>query len=124
VKNPLDQSWEETSAADWAERMTWAPDLINNRHCMTIVPSEFDYGKGYVPCMVVGGHAGYFPMRGGDDKRPWYWGLELERAREVCAEYNSSQLGLTPEDVTQIIASSMKASRQGVRPGWKPGEKP
>ena len=65
----------------------------------------------YIPCCIKEGDAGYFPMRGNPDKlqSAWYWGKTHEECSEICDIYNQD-LGLTAEDVREIIASSMRLS--------------
>lgn len=64
---------------------------------------------GYVPSLVTEGEPGHAPLVGnGDHASPWYWGQDIETARRVAAEANA-QLGLTPQDVLEIVLSSMTA---------------
>ncbi len=82
------------------------------RFCYYICPSQIttEHG-GFVPSLVREGEAGYCPMTGsgGDCSQPWVWGKTLEEAEIIAAKYNSRQLGLSEEDVRDIIVSSMFA---------------
>lgn len=87
--------------------------LLDTRRFCYYVPESQDpatYG-GYVPSLVIEGESGHFPMLGnGPGAAPWVWGATLEGAQEVAAAYNARR-GLTPVEVTEIIASSMGVSR-------------
>jgi hypothetical protein len=48
----------------------------------------------------------------GERARSWYWGETWEQATETCKRENE-RLGLTPNDVVAIIASSMRVSNLG-----------
>ncbi len=68
---------------------------------------ELENGMHYIPCAIYENEAGYRPMRGnGPYALPWYWGSTHEECLKRCDEYNA-MLGLTPEDVREIITSSM-----------------
>ena len=63
----------------------------------------------YIPCMVKEGEGGYFPMRGNpaEHQSPWYFGNSHETCSRLCDEYNK-RLGLSEEDVREIVLSSMR----------------
>lgn len=80
------------------------------RRCFYIPPDAYVEGRGFVPSMVTENEPGHNPLGGnGDYSQPWFWGTTYEQATAIAASQNE-QLGLTPEDVTAIIASSMGAS--------------
>lgn len=83
------------------------PDLEPGHYCFFVDETMYVDGKGYRPSVVIEGHPGHFP-NGGGDVEPWYWGQNLEVARQICRDRNAN-MGLSPEDVERIIASSMQA---------------
>lgn len=67
---------------------------------------------GYIPSVVTEGEPGHVPLKGnGDHSSPWYWGHDIAKAKEIAAKANAD-LGLTPEDVLEIVLSSMSAGRR------------
>lgn len=63
--------------------------------------------NGYIPAIVVEGESGFTPCVGsGEQSQPWYWGHNFVDARRLAAEANK-KLGLTPQDVTAILTSSI-----------------
>jgi hypothetical protein len=65
---------------------------------------------GYIPSMVTEGEPGHSPMKGnGPFAQPWYWGHDLDKAKEIAKKANE-ELGLTEDDVTTILLSSMRVS--------------
>jgi hypothetical protein len=83
---------------------------------------------GVVWCCVTEDKPGYMPMTGrGEGSSPWYLAkLEnhtdengkvdypalWENAEKTCDSYNEQRLGLTRKEVTEIVASSMRAQRE------------
>jgi hypothetical protein len=66
------------------------------------------YEGSYVPSMVVEGVRGHYPMLGnGSCATPWVWGDTLEEAEESCRVQNHKR-GLSDDDVSAIVLSSMK----------------
>ena len=65
----------------------------------------------YIPCMVKEGEGGYFPMRGNpaEHQSAWYFGNSHETCSRLCKQYNE-RLGLSEEDVREIVLSSMRLS--------------
>jgi len=64
----------------------------------------------FIPCAVIENEAGYRPMRGADElTMAWYWGETHEECQAHCDSYNED-MGLTPEDVMEIVSSSMRLS--------------
>lgn len=83
---------------------------VRSRQCFYIPEGQFD-DNGYIPSLVTENEPGHRPLTGnGRFSSPWYWGKTYEKAREICAEENK-KLGLTEEDVVEIVASSIGASR-------------
>jgi hypothetical protein len=73
------------------------------------VSEAFMTANGIVPACVTEGEPGYGLMLGnGRFSQPWYWGMDIATAKEVCAKANTD-LGLTPKDVDEIVTSSMRA---------------
>lgn len=84
--------------------------------CFTILATEFDEGKGFVPCAVFQDESGYHPMRGSQDgQQPWYWGMTMDEAKSVCEKVNAER-GVSPEQARDIVMSSMfPTSRRAVK---------
>jgi hypothetical protein len=79
-----------------------------NRYCFWIPPTPQDE-NGYVPVMITEGRPGYTVMQGqGDSAGPDYWGETRQEALALAAEANI-RLGLSDQDVADIIASSLSA---------------
>lgn len=84
------------------------PDFAK-RKCYYIDPNQKN-PNGFIPSLVFEDESGFYPMVGsGEFAQPWYWGTDLETAQKLAAEANA-ELGLTPEDVARILASSITAS--------------
>jgi hypothetical protein len=80
------------------------------RRCFYIPPDAYVEGHGFIPSMVTEGEPGHVPLAGnGQFAQPWYWGHTIEKAREIAAKENE-RLGLSPDDVATIIASSFGAN--------------
>lgn len=78
------------------------------RYCFWIPTAPHDQ-NGYVPAMIVEGQPGYNLMLGsGETAAPGYWGETREEALMIAAEANI-RLGLSDQDVADIIASSLAA---------------
>jgi len=58
----------------------------------------------YVPCIVIEGKPGYYTTN-------WFWGKDPIIANKLVAEYNHN-LGLTLEDVHELIDQSIKLQMQ------------
>ena len=81
------------------------------RFCYTIIEGQVDERGRYIPSTVFEGEKGHHPMTGADAAtQPWTWGDTLAEAEKVCASKNES-MGLSADDVNQIIGTSMS---QGV----------
>ena len=82
------------------------------RHCFAVFPDQRDEG-GFIPSVVYEGEGGHYPLRGrGAFAIPWHWGQEYEKALAVCADANRD-LGLTEDDVEEIVTSSIAAQLRG-----------
>lgn len=78
-------------------------------YCYYVFETMCEEGKGFRPVVIVEGEPGYH-MQGGDgpmDSLPWYWGHDFKKAQEICSKQNE-RLGLTPQDVDRIVASSFR----------------
>ncbi len=95
------------------------PDFTK-RFCYYIDGSQEPPGPdkpGYIPSVVFENESGHYPLVGKDSvATPWYWGNSLKDAEIICKRENG-RLGLTPEDVQDIIDSSIEAQlrEQGAR---------
>ena len=88
-------------------------DTDRKRQCFAIFPDQFDEG-GFIPSLVTEGEAGHQPLRGhGRLSTPWYWGVDYETAKRVCEKANADDFGLTPEQVQEIVHSSIAAQIRG-----------
>lgn len=74
-------------------------------------------GRGYIPSLVTEGKPGHQLLAGdGLHASPWIWSTDpdqdkaYEQAKRIAAQENARK-GLTPDDVTEIICSSMAAGR-------------
>lgn len=85
--------------------------LVEPRQCFYILDALKTEG-GYVPALVTENEPGYAPMSGDPDKlqTPWVWGPTKGMPSGQAADRNA-QMGLSPDDVARIVASSMGASR-------------
>jgi hypothetical protein len=80
------------------------------RFCYIADYRSFD-ANGFIPCAVIENEAGMSPMLGnGPCAQPWYWGKTLEECEATCKHVNKEKLGLTEDEVLDIIGSSMRAS--------------
>lgn len=82
------------------------------RYCYYISAGEYVEGEGYRASVVfenVPGHSptGNWPC-GPRDRRPYFWGHTLGAAQAI-AKLENDRLGLSEEDVREIIGSSMAA---------------
>lgn len=86
--------------------------MSDPRKCFYISHDAHVQGKGFIPSIVTEGEPGHAPLVGsGDLAEPWFWGETYEEAKAIALEENG-KLGLTRDDITEIIASSMRAQ------GW------
>lgn len=88
------------------------PNLVSGEWCVYVDAGQYpdDHG-GFVPSVVVKDEAGHYPMLGKDGASPWVWGPDYKSANKVAEEYNRDRLGLTQDQVDEIIISSMTARR-------------
>lgn len=79
------------------------------RYCF-YVDESMNTPNGYIPSMVTEDEPGHAPMIGnGELSQPWYWGTDIDTARRIARESNH-KLGLTDDDVEEIMQSSITAS--------------
>ena len=80
------------------------------RICFFIPIDQHDE-NGYIPSVVTEGESGHSPLVGsGRCASPWYWGKTYEAAC-AAAKKENARLGLTEDDVFDIVCSSMAAGR-------------
>lgn len=80
------------------------------RTCFYIPPDAYVDGKGFIPSVVTENQPGHAPLAGnGAFAQPYYWGATYDEAK-AHAEAENAKLGLTPDDVSDIVLSSMRAS--------------
>jgi len=90
------------------------PKLVLGNYCYWINETQDpeEHG-GFVPSIVVRDESGHFPLKGKPPcAAPWVWGKTLDEAKKVASRINYKDLGLTPEAVDEIVASSMKAQTE------------
>lgn len=86
------------------------PQLIPGHFCYYVnAVQDVELHGGYVPSVVIENEAGHYPMEGDPTKHqaPWVWGKTLPVAEQLAREANA-RLGLTEDDVTRILMSSMR----------------
>lgn len=76
--------------------------MSNPRRCYYILESV-DKGEDIFPSIVVEGEEGHYPT-------DWNWGKDMDQAKKCAAELNE-ELGLSQEDVDNIVMSSMFPSK-------------
>lgn len=84
---------------------------MDQKLCYYIPIDGYVEGEGYRASIVIEGEPGHRPTgstTGMHKARPYFWGHDYETACEIAQEQNK-RLGLTEDDITQIIASSMGA---------------
>ena len=87
------------------------------RWCYYVCEQDPDEHGGYVPSMVEEGVAGHGLMTGlypcpAKGSAPWIWGQTLDEAREVCDRFNQDRLGISPDEASDIVLSSMAAQNR------------
>lgn len=88
-------------------QMTLSKLLQTRRWCYTIVETQDPaLHGGYVPSLVIEGDKGHRPMIGRDNA-PWVWGKTLDDAQATCRAYNEEQLGISEEEQTRIVLSTL-----------------
>jgi hypothetical protein len=81
---------------------------VSNRRAFVILP-EGQTEHGFIPAMVTENEPGYGLMSGnGPGAAPWYWG-DRELA-ERTAKSSNEKLGLSEQDVADIIRSAAERS--------------
>lgn len=80
---------------------------MTKRTCIYVPVEQYVEGKGYVPSVVTEGEPGHSPLTGqGEHSQPWFWGHDYKKACEIADDYNR-RLGLSDQDVADILASSI-----------------
>jgi hypothetical protein len=98
--------WELTKTTPDAEE----DPKPSGRFCYTILDSSRAEDGQYIPVAVYEGKPGYYPMTGSDElAAPWKWGNDYNKALKTAKEMNE-RMGLSEEEVDNIIASSMRAT--------------
>lgn len=87
------------------------------RICVYIPGDAFvESENGYRVSFVKEGVSGHFPSGvwpyDPRKPKPWFWGPTYEDA-QAAAKGHNEQMGLSPDDVTLIVASSIGAQRKG-----------
>lgn len=89
--------------------------MTTPRFCFIVLVDQCN-SQGYIPSVVYEDEDGHSPLIGsGEHSQPWFWGRPgfseegWEQAQRICAEENA-RLGLTPENVAEITASSIRRS--------------
>ena len=83
------------------------------RWCYYVCEQDPDEHGGYVPSMVEEGVAGHAPLTGrGKGSAPWIWGQTLDEARKVCDRFNQDRLGISLDEASDIVLSSMSAQNR------------
>ena len=81
---------------------------MEKRFCYYIPVNGNKDGLGFIPSVVYEGEAGHFPLIGdGSGASPWRWGNTLSEAESICKTRNHEKLGLSDEEINEIIISSM-----------------
>jgi len=80
----------------------------STKMCYTILPTQYEEGKGYIPSLVIDGEHGHRPLTGqGEFAEPWYWGPTLEDAERIAAQKNA-EMGISPKEAMQMVLRSMR----------------
>lgn len=83
--------------------------MAEPRSCL-YVDETMHTPKGYIPSFVTEDEAGHSPMIGsGPLAQPWYFGDDIDTAKRLVDQANA-EIGISPQDMLEIVASSMRAS--------------
>ena len=83
--------------------------------CYYIPADGYVKGKGYRVSIVVEGEHGHYPTGNWPyhgkpyQTMPYFWGHDYETAKQIAAEVNA-RLGLSKDDVEDIVTSSVRSS--------------
>lgn len=85
--------------------------LATRRWCYWIAETCTHTDGQYIPCMIIEGESGYYPMSGDPAKfqTPWLYGKDIKVARETVDSLNA-QRGITKEIAKEIYDSSILQS--------------
>ena len=68
---------------------------------------------GYVPAFGEEDKPGHAMMTGrGVGSAPWIWGQTLEEAEQTCNSFNQERLGISPDEASNIVLSTMAAQNK------------
>jgi hypothetical protein len=85
------------------ETATFAQAIAANRRKAYFVLETIRSERGeLVPCIAIEGVAGYY-------QTDWEWGTNLRKAEKYAQDMNN-RLGITEEDASKIVLSTMKAA--------------
>lgn len=102
--DPFEQGVNEGYEAVAREIRNRKAQPTNPRTAYLILETEYDPEKGFNPCIVKENESGYY-------RTDWFWGKNLDLAKEAARQKNEA-MGLTPQDVQDIVDSSLKLSFQ------------
>jgi hypothetical protein len=93
--------WRAKSASAGPKRLVaWIPD------------TAYVDGRGWRVSIVTEDEPGHHPTgiwpNDGTRTMPWFWGHDLETARDLAYEYNA-KMGISREDTDRIVLSSIAA---------------
>lgn len=77
---------------------------MKKRTCYFIQETVRNNKREFIPCIAVEGELGY-------NLTDWNWGTDREIAEE-CAKDKNNLLGISEEDASKIILSTMKSKRR------------
>ena len=73
---------------------------------------------GIIPLLVTENVAGYRLMLGETPGGTWYWGQNLDEASRICDLVNAELFGLTRDESSAIVGSSMAAQDEDSENEW------
>jgi hypothetical protein len=100
-------------------QMTTIDELMaTKRFAFYIPPDGYVQGQGFRVSVVFENTPGHFPTGNWpyngspEQKVPWFWGHDLEAAKQTCDAQNE-RMGVSPVEALKIITSSMAAGHRG-----------
>lgn len=72
----------------------------NKKHCYYVPQNSFVQGKGFRVSIIVEDEPFHYPTN-------WFLGFDYEKAFQLAMKWNNEVLGLSKEQVNEIIVSSM-----------------
>lgn len=79
--------------------------VATRRFCYYVMEGQTSDDGGYIPSVVFENESGHNPL---NSSHTWTWGNTMEDAKRYASVANRN-LGLTDDDVMNIVASSMRA---------------